>query len=361
MRVSGLLITHQLTEETDAWFADVNKVVDELVAFVDEERAAPDVRPRLEKFGARIFKTRGPAFYNFDFAEIIRACAGDWVLKVDYDEELSPEWHDRRWREILELDEFSHFWSPRRWITQPGKFIDCEPWWPDWQCRLFRNKPDEITFPTKLHETMRMQGRSAYLRTLAIHHHDLRLASRKAREGKAHAYDRERPGKGLGYFYLFDDYSPPESPLPRGNDFAPGREILGMEALGPEEIQALSLRAASPAKQARPGELFWMEVEVINGSGRELGCGAPFPINLAYHWLDRTAREMIVFDGERTAILPELAPKKTGTWRMFVIAPDKPGEYLLQLTMVQEGVRWLEAENPNLPLEFAITVRPLDQ
>ena len=82
MRVSGLLITHQLSEEAAGWFSDLRQVVDELVVFVDEDRADPAVRERLEKLDARIFKTRGPVFYNFDFAEIIGACQGDWVLKV---------------------------------------------------------------------------------------------------------------------------------------------------------------------------------------------------------------------------------------------------------------------------------------
>jgi len=360
MRVSGLLITHQLSEEGERWFSRVIKVVDELVAFVDEERAAPGVHERLVKLGARIFNSRAPAFYNCDFGQMVAACQGDWVLKVDYDEELSTEWDDPRWREILEGDAPTHFWSPRRWLTTPGNFLDCEPWWPDWQLRLFRNQPSEITFPTELHDTMSMKGRGAYLRTLAIHHHDLRLASRRAREEKARAYERQRPGRSLGYFYLFDDHAPPQSPLPSGIDFAPEREILRMEALAPEEIQGLSLAATPPAPFRKAGELFWVDVEVTNNSGRALGCGAPFSINLAYHWLHGATRETIVFDGERTAILPELPSGKRAGWKMFVIAPGEPGDYLLQLTMVQERVRWLEAENPNLPLEFAITVAPKD-
>jgi hypothetical protein len=149
--------------------------------------------------------------------------------------------------------------------------------------------------------------------------------------------------------------------LPRADDFDPDREILRMETLPPDEIKKLSLCASPPSRQRHSGELFWMDVEVTSESSEALRCGAPFPINLAYHWLEARTREMIMFDGERTAILPELPAKKTGSWQMFVIAPDKPGEYLLQLTMVQEGVRWLEAENPDLPLEFAINVVPKNQ
>lgn len=357
MRVSGLLITHQLSEEAAGWFSDLRQIVDELVAFVDEDRADPAVRERLEKLDARIFKTRGPVFYNFDFAEIVAACAGDWVLKVDYDEELSREWHDPRWRQILETDEFSHYWSPRRWITPSGKFLDREPWWPDRQIRLFRKRPEEITFPTKLHETMRMKGEAAYLRTLAIHHHDLRLASRESREEKARNYEQERPGNSLGYYYLFEDYAVPETPLPSASTFEPGQELLQMDRLEPSDAKKLSLRIMDAPLEAKSRELLWLNAAVTNGTSHAVCSGAPFPVNLAYHWLGYPGREMIVFDGERTAILPELAPQKTGEWKMFVIAPEKPGTYLLQLTMVQEQVRWLDAENPNLLQEFKVEVK----
>jgi len=357
MRVSGLLITHQLSEEAAGWFYDLRQVVDELVAFVDEDRADPAVRERLEKLDARIFTTHGPVFYNFDFAEIIGACQGDWVLKVDYDEELSREWHDPRWRQILETEKVSHYWSPRRWITPSGNYLDREPWWPDRQIRLFRKRPEEITFPTKLHETMRMKGEAAYLRTLAIHHHDLRLASRESREEKARSYERERPGNSLGYYYLFEDYDVPETPLPSVSAFDPERELLHMGRLNPDDGKNLSLRISGVPLALETRQLCWLDVALTNDTSQVLCSGAPFPVNLAYHWLEYPSREMIVFDGERTALLPELAPQKTGEWKMFVIAPEKPGTYLLQLTMVQEQVRWLDSQNPDLRQEFKVEVK----
>ncbi|MEY2558282.1 MAG: lipopolysaccharide transport system ATP-binding protein [Verrucomicrobiota bacterium] len=358
MRISGLLITHHLGDEAVGWFSRLRNVVDELVAFVDEEKASPELLDRLRHLDARILKTDNAAFYNFDFKKIIAACEGDWVLKVDYDEELSLEWDDPRWREMLETTEFTHFWSPRRWITPAGGYLTVAPWWPDWQIRLFRKSPEEIIFPTRLHETMQMKGGAGYLRTLAIHHHDLRLASRQSREQKARSYEKERPGNSLGYYYLFEDYAVPQMRLPRTSEFEPGRELLRMDRLKPEEVKNISLHVPGVPKELRPGELVWLDVEITNNTARALLCGAPFPVNLAYHWLGYPARDTITFDGERTAILPELAPKNTGQWKMFVIAPQKPGDYLLQVTMVQEQVRWFEEVDPDFIREFRITVTP---
>ncbi|MFN2507911.1 MAG: hypothetical protein ABR589_03965 [Chthoniobacterales bacterium] len=284
------------------------------------------------------------------------ACSGDWILVLDHDEELSLEWQEPRWREILHRDEFTHFWLQRRWLTPSGNFIDCEPWWPDWQMRLYRNRPGEISPPRQLHERIRVRGAGAHLRTLAIHHHDLRVASRSAREEKVASYERLKPGEGLGYYYLFEDRNPPESALPDRSDFELEREILRMPELSPEEVQALSLRAQPPPDRLRPGELVWVEVELRNRSARVLCCGSPFPLNLSYHWLEASTRAIALFDGIRTSIVPALPPGTRGRRKMFVKAPLAEGSYLLQLTMVQENLRWLESDCPELVREFSVTV-----
>lgn len=343
MRVSGLLITHQLTDEAMGWFSALRETVDELVAFVDQDHAAPDLDAKLRRLDARIFATRGPELQRADFPAMVRACRGDWILKIDYDEELSPEWSDPRWRGILDAGEFTHFWLPRRWTTAPGEFIASEPWWPDRQLRLFRNRLADITFPTRLHDNLSVKGAGGYLRTLAIHHHDLRLASRPAREAKADIYEQRSPGKGLGFFYLPEDFDLRRLPLPPASEFDLTREILQMGQLDDTEAALLVLKAATPPARMASRELLWLDVRLTNGTGRAVCSGAPFPVNLACHWLDAATSNPIVFDGERTAILPEVPSGQTADFKMFIIAPEEPGEYLLRVTLVQEQARWLDS------------------
>jgi hypothetical protein len=354
--LSGVLITHQLSDEALGWFMEARGVVDELVAFVDEDRAAPDLDTKLRQLDARIISTRAPEFYKADFRAMVHACRGEWLLKIDYDEELSREWHDARWRTILDSDEFTHFWCPRRWTTASGNYIACEPWWPDRQLRLFRNRPNEITYPTRLHETMSVGGAGAYLRTLAIHHHDLRLASRSAREAKAESYERQRPGNGLGFFYLPEDYDLPQVPLPRASEFDPAREILRMDRLTDDDVAQLTLEVAPPPEKMAARQLLWLDVSLTNRSARSIVSGSPCAVNLAYHWLDAASLAPVVFDGERTAVLPELDASATAAFKMFIMAPPAPGDYLLRLALVQEHARWLDAAGSSTVQDFSVHI-----
>jgi len=42
-----------------------------------------------------------------------------------------------------------------------------------------------------------------------------------------------------------------------------------------------------------------IDAKVINGTDKALSALPPFPVHLAYHWLDAETREVVVFDGQR--------------------------------------------------------------
>lgn len=71
--------------------------------------------------------------------------------------------------------------------------------------------------------------------------------------------------------------------------------------------------------------------------------------NLAYHWTDESSR-MVEFDGVRTALPNALAPGKSITVEARVVAPPKPGDYLLRFDVVQESVAWFGLQARALPV-----------
>ena len=63
------------------------------------------------------------------------------------------------------------------------------------------------------------------------------------------------------------------------------------------------------------------------------------PVRLGNHWLDEAGAMLRLDDGR--AFLPrDLAPGERAELSLPVTAPDEPGDYLLELDLVHEGVAW---------------------
>lgn len=64
-----------------------------------------------------------------------------------------------------------------------------------------------------------------------------------------------------------------------------------------------------------------------------------YAVNLSYHWLDRSGKT-IVFDGLRTPLPRDLKPGESADLKAAIQAPEKPGRYILEVTLVQEQSAW---------------------
>ena len=67
-------------------------------------------------------------------------------------------------------------------------------------------------------------------------------------------------------------------------------------------------------------------------------------VYLSYHWLDR-GRQIVVFEGLRTPLPRDLNPGEAVTLKAVIRAPEKAGEYMLHVTLVQEGVAWFSEKD----------------
>ena len=98
----------------------------------------------------------------------------------------------------------------------------------------------------------------------------------------------------------------------------------------------------------RPGARLSLPVTLTNRSGYELRSLPPNPVHLCYHWLDPINQKAIVFEGERTRLYPALPGYGSEKYGVSIQAPWQRGEYLLRITLVQEGVRWFDSPPANL-------------
>jgi 4-amino-4-deoxy-L-arabinose transferase-like glycosyltransferase len=99
----------------------------------------------------------------------------------------------------------------------------------------------------------------------------------------------------------------------------------------------------NPVSVLSAGGLVDFMVSVKNESdvvwpARERSGGA-FQVSAGNHWLDQDGK-MLSNDDGRAALLRDLLPGEETQLKLTVNAPKKPGSYLLEVDMLQEGTAW---------------------
>lgn len=103
-------------------------------------------------------------------------------------------------------------------------------------------------------------------------------------------------------------------------------------------------------------EFYTTKIKIKNSGAVTWERGGPAPFYLSYHWLDFDTKKAVVFDGERT-LLPQdkVPPGAEVEMDLKIKAPDKPGNYILQVDMVHEGLTWFSYQGVP-PLEKYVAV-----
>ena len=109
------------------------------------------------------------------------------------------------------------------------------------------------------------------------------------------------------------------------------------------QAKSIKLSAENTPIRLNKGESTEVNVGVSNESLIKISERLPNPIRVSYHWQDVLTGAVSVFDGERT-IVGTLYAGQNRHISMKVVAPKFAGSYMLQLRLVQEGVRWHEGE-----------------
>ncbi|MGE5648028.1 MAG: DUF4915 domain-containing protein [Acidobacteriota bacterium] len=133
---------------------------------------------------------------------------------------------------------------------------------------------------------------------------------------------------------------------------------LQMLPLAPIENGSIRLEALEIPRAVGAGSHFECRVRLENLTPHVLQSIQPNPVHLSYHWADRGSGEVIVFDGERTRLTFAVAGGSVTFHTLNVQAPASPGDRLLQLTLVQEAVRWFDAPPTYMRAEVPVLVTP---
>ncbi len=152
-----------------------------------------------------------------------------------------------------------------------------------------------------------------------------------------------------------------EKLAPLTSEFIRGRELflsrtIRTKKLTRDDVAKVSLEVSDPPREVGGSARFWLDAKITNETDEVLFSASPFPVRLTYHWLEKTTRQMVVFEGKRSGLFPGLDPHVTKSYPMKIAAPGEPGEYILQTTIVQDGVCWFEDIRPGIVREFPVSV-----
>ena len=113
---------------------------------------------------------------------------------------------------------------------------------------------------------------------------------------------------------------------------------------------------------------FEIQLEIENKTEFSFHSYGSHPVHITYHWMNEQATHYIVFDGERTKIFPPLDKaqpiglksllnqRAKETYLAKIQSLPNKGNYILRVSLVQEGVRWFDTPPSQLMEDILISV-----
>jgi 2-polyprenyl-3-methyl-5-hydroxy-6-metoxy-1,4-benzoquinol methylase len=117
---------------------------------------------------------------------------------------------------------------------------------------------------------------------------------------------------------------------------------LSMFPISEEQAAGVTLRILECPADAVVNQEFTVKVALHNGTDAILNSRPPYPVFFSYHWKNETHQRTLVHDGVRTALVPVAFPGSDCTYEVAVVAPSKPASCGLEVSLVQEGLRWFD-------------------
>ena len=373
MLLSVCLLVADPPHRVEAALAPVRDLADEIVIAADARVGAED----LADYQALCDRLYRIDFVNYErhLAWLHAQCRGEWIMPIEGDEVISAALADRL-ASLIDRRDVRQVWTARRWVYgDAGRMLDEPPWSIDHTVRLVRNDGG-LTFPGVQHAHARFERPCEYLEE-PVYHLELVQSDHDARRVKSIRYEVSVPHRRAFGGGRFNEaiYLPELRPslrtcaIPAEDAAAVARALApapppsrpGRAALHPLP-PVVTLAAADRHWAARPpeatdyaariepveepvdlapGETRPVFARVVNeGTARWPWSLDHWPaIRMAYRWLHPDG-SIAVAEGRRTPFPRTVEPGDALLAPVEVIAPDEPGEYLLEIDVVHEHVRW---------------------
>jgi SAM-dependent methyltransferase len=131
------------------------------------------------------------------------------------------------------------------------------------------------------------------------------------------------------------------------------------EASGPSVSSRFDVQYERPEApgSVQRSALFDVSVDVVNSGWDEWSSEGSHPVHLSYHWLTPDGK-MVRLDGLRTILATPIGPGARQRLSLRVEALPDPGDYVLAIDFVKEGVTWFsEANSPWCQVGISVITR----
>jgi hypothetical protein len=344
--VSALIVTRNSADRLARVLASIRPSVDEIITVLD---------PRADEATVEIARTLSdrvePAIPTQDFREIYQPmfdlCRGDWILRVDDDEVLTPEWTRERLLDVLAVPEITNIYIPRPWLVPPGDRYICDlPLYPNFALRLFRNDRSLMGVRETVHAQIPIAGPSAFLSDMQMAHLNFLIYSREEREAKVNSYrplTSGEPGSAGETYYLYEDYDYQTAPFPRPE---PKPLFSAQPVAWP---YCIDTRIVDMQPHIRAQRAYMVMVEIRNRSNRRMeNPPSAFPhrnprFSFGIHWYGsdgKTSGASIAGFVSDPLWLP-LDPGQTRRTLVRTQAPAVSGRYWVRGDLFEAGTGWM--------------------
>jgi inositol phosphorylceramide mannosyltransferase catalytic subunit len=358
--------------------ARVAAILEPLRPYADEIVIAADVR--VDEATLAGYDTIADKLFSIEFilaerhlAWLCAQCDGDWILRLDGDEVASQAFV-RRLPVMLGTRDVQQFWIPRAWLYPDAEQILAEaPWSEDFVNRLMRNN-GTLRISGLQHTDPEAVSPREYIEE-PLYHLDLLTTNHRERRDKVVRYEAARPGLlAAGGGRLNEAFYLPElretlklHPVPEEDRVAITRALAGsapVSAASVENVPLVSLeemdrmwegrtvgadayRASiephEPALSLAPSEQRHVVMRVRNeGSERwPANLDEQPQIRLSYRWRNPDG-SVHTPEGPRSVFPRAVNPGESILAPLHVDAPAAAGEYVLEVDVVHEDVRWFD-------------------
>ncbi|MHC5938412.1 methyltransferase domain-containing protein [Nostoc sp.] len=221
-----------------------------------------------------------------------------------------------------------------------------------------------------------VQPRSRYELLMHINEQSPRVLKKQLGKYFKHVYlwfgDPENPGGSIVEKFSIKDICAAPSLFAIAShepiDHEHLKNHLQMHPLAPISAEEIKLRVTQYPQLVDVNCEFQIQLEIENRSDFILNSCSSNPVNISYHWMNADATDYIIFDGERTKLLPHLDRGESilllsesrkiqiNKYKVKVKTLPEKGNYILRITLVQEGVRWFDTAPTNLMKDICIKI-----